>query len=590
VTQDPGLSRLTQHLDALTAAGLDVTGLLAQAVAEPRPLPDEYAADALWWRIVAHLGPAALRATATSATQLRPVWTTDLVELLGTEAAERVMADPSWPALVAAVHTRPNEWSAQQLLASVIGPRTPELPDADLCPALVWRVATMTDPPHDSDDIPEHPTEPAGAHVVDRVTWTTVIGPTPGSNAGLNVARIVELNRLALAFYERHCSRSWVPGYLHERLGNDLSGEDRFEVGYAPPGPTSLISYLCDKGVALEELTEAGLARRTDRGTNVDSFRDRLMFPIYSPDGLVGFIARRNPTKDRDDHAGPKYLNTRTTAAFTKGEHLYGLHETHAQLTSGAVPVLVEGPLDAIAVTVAGHGAYVGIAPLGTAFTATQALQLQPYLREDPTRVVIATDPDPAGWAAAQKAFWQLAAIRANPRHLELPKGLDPADLARTAGPAALADRLGSAESFAATLIDRLLADTANCATADIHARIGLARQVAGVVGATPPDQWPDLLTAARTRLDLPPGILDMECIEAGKAWTDDPKAAATRAIALTTRRAEVLTHRLTPPPATTEAVNRATNAGPDRTRYPQTEPSSSPARNSGPGSAAPGR
>jgi len=314
------------------------------------------------------------------------------------------------------------------------------------------------------------------------------------------------------------------------------------------------------------------------------------MFPIYSPDGLVGFIARRNPTKDRDDHAGPKYLNTRTTAAFTKGEHLYGLHETHAQLTSGAVPVLVEGPLDAIAVTVAGHGAYVGIAPLGTAFTATQALQLQPYLREDPTRVVIATDPDPAGWAAAQKAFWQLAAIRANPRHLELPKGLDPADLARTAGPAALADRLGSAESFAATLIDRLLADTANCATADIHARIGLARQVAGVVGATPPDQWPDLLTAARTRLDLPPGILDMECIEAGKAWTDDPKAAATRAIALTTRRAEVLTHRLTPPPATTEAVNRATNAGQDRTRHTQTEPPSSPARNSGPRRTGPGR
>ena len=164
---DPGLGRLTQHLDALTAAGLDVTGLLAQAVAEPRPLPDEHAADALWWRIVAHLGPAALRATATTATQLRPVWTTDLVELLGTETAERVMADPSWPALVAAVHARPTEWSAQQLLSSVIGPRTPELPDADLCPALVWRVATMTDPPHDSDDIPEDPTEPSEAREVD---------------------------------------------------------------------------------------------------------------------------------------------------------------------------------------------------------------------------------------------------------------------------------------------------------------------------------------------------------------------------------------------------------------------------------------
>jgi DNA primase catalytic core len=592
VTEDPGLGRLTQHLDALTAAGLDVTGLLAQAVAEPRPLPDEHAADALWWRIVAHLGPAAIRATANSATQLRPVWTADLVELLGPETAHRVMADPAWPALVAAVHARPADWSAQQLLVSVIGPRTPELPDADLCPALVWRVATMTDAPeYVPDDIPEELGEPLEAPLVDRVDWVPVVGPTPGLGARLSVARIVELNRLALAFYERHCPRSWVPGYLRERLGNDLSGKDRFAVGYAPPGPTSLISHLRGAGADLEELIEAGLARRTDRGTIVDSFRDRLMFPIHSAnDELVGFIARRNPTKDQDDHAGPKYLNTRTTAAFTKGEHLYGLHETHAQLTSGAVPVLVEGPLDAIAVTLAGHGAHVGIAPLGTAFTASQAQQFQPYLHEDPSRVVIATDPDPAGWAAAQKALWQLAAIRANPRHLELPDDVDPADLLRTAGPAVLADRLGSAESFAGALIDRLLADTAHSDTTDIHARIGLARQVAGVVGATPPDQWPDLLAAARTSLDLPPGILDMECLEAGQAWTDDPKAAATRAIALTTHRAEVLAHRLTPPPPTTEAVNRATNASPDRTRHPQTEPSSSPARNSGPGSAALGR
>ena len=408
------------------------------------------------------------------------------------------------------------------------------------------------------------------------------------------MARIVELNRLALAFYERHCSRSWVPGYLRERLGNDLSGEDRFAVGYAPPGPTSLISHLRGAGADLEELIEAGLARRTDRGHIVDSFRDRLMFPIHSADDdLVGFIARRNPTKDKDDHAGPKYLNTRTTAAFTKGEHLYGLHETHAQLACWCCP----GPRRRPTRRDRGDpgrtrrprrdrtvGNRVHRDP-GTAAAALPARGPEPCRHRHRSR--------PRRMGGSTEGVLAARSLRANPRHLELPDGLDPADLLRTAGPAALADRLGSAESFAGALVDRLLADTAHSDITDIHARIGLARQVAGVVGATPPDQWPELLAAARTRLDLPPGLLDMECLEAGRAWTDDPKAAATRAIALTTRRAEVLAHRLTPPPPTTEAVNRATNAGPDRTLHPQHEPASdlkNPAPNPGPGRTGPRR
>ena len=55
---------------------------------------------------------------------------------------------------------------------------------------------------------------------------------------------------------------------------------------------------------------------------------------------------------------------------------LFGLWEARDALARGARPVLVEGPLDAIAVTTAGHGHYVGVAPCGTAFTARQATAL----------------------------------------------------------------------------------------------------------------------------------------------------------------------------------------------------------------------
>ena len=120
--------------------------------------------------------------------------------------------------------------------------------------------------------------------------------------------------------------RSWAPDYLRERLGTDLAEDERFQVGYAPPGPTSLIQHLTARGASIEELVDAGLARETERGRLVDSFRDRLVFPIYSGSDLVGFIGRRNPTKDDHEFAGPKYLNTRGTAVFTKGEQLYRPH------------------------------------------------------------------------------------------------------------------------------------------------------------------------------------------------------------------------------------------------------------------------
>ena len=81
---------------------------------------------------------------------------------------------------------------------------------------------------------------------------------------------------------------------------------------------------------------------------------------------IHGWIGRRNPDRDQDgDHADPKYLNTAETELFTKGHELYGLTEGAAELAAGAVPVIVEGPLDALAVTLAGDGDYVGIAPTG---------------------------------------------------------------------------------------------------------------------------------------------------------------------------------------------------------------------------------
>ena len=118
-----------------------------------------------------------------------------------------------------------------------------------------------------------------------------------------------------------------------------------------------------------------------------------------------------------------KYLNTADTPLFHKGAQLFGAVEQH--LAAGAVPVIVEGPMDAIAVTLATQGSHVGVAPLGTTLTNEQAAQLG-RLGVDP---IVATDADLPGQVAAERDFWMLTPYGLDPRYAQFPEGLDPADM-----------------------------------------------------------------------------------------------------------------------------------------------------------------
>jgi DNA primase catalytic core len=563
VRTDVEFGRLSERLGALQAAQIDVRPLLHRALDADHPLPDERTADALWWRIVRHLGPAALRASASQTYTSRPAWTSHLCERLGEATGERVMADAMWPALVAAINARPAEWTAEQLIDAATSGQGPDVRPEELCSALVWRIATMTDAPFAEPEPPEPEfTEPEP---------TSAAPIAASAEPGTPGERIIELNRWALDHYAAMYPKSWAPDYLRQRLGKELTDDPRYQVGYAPPGPTSLVKHLTTCGATVEELLDAGLARRTERGQLVDAFRDRLVFPIYSGADLVGFIGRRNPTKPDGEFSGPKYLNTRSTAVFAKGEQLFGLAEATADLEMGATPVLVEGPLDAVAVTLASGGQYVGVAPLGTAFTEAQAAKLNPHLREHPGRIVIATDPDSAGWQSAQRAFWRLATLRAAPRHLSLPEGIDPADALRAGGMTELSQLLADSGDFAQLLIDRLLNERL-AARADAFSRVDHCREVARIIGALPPDRWQGHAQHIAERLDLPVAMVHEEVLDAGASWTDDPHGCATRELAArrpvastaSSKREPVASHRLTLAPDVAQApvVGRPADLG----------------------------
>ncbi len=393
-----------------------------------------------------------------------------------------------------------------------------------------------TAPVDDAENLTEGP-DPDVDEVYSTLTWAAAArefaSPLPPTDqeidrqltrayeadtAAVSPARILELNRLALTFYTERFPHSWAQTYLTERVGTDLTGDPHVQPGYAPARWTHLVSHLRRHGATDLELTESGLATTTRNGRIIDRFRDRLVFPITrtTPSGdpePLGFVGRRHP-QQQDKDAGPKYLNTPDTALFHKGAQLHILRED--LLASGATPVLVEGPIDALAITIAGDGAFVGVAPLGTTLTEEQAAQLARLAHEHHTIPVVATDADLAGQIAAQRDYWLLAQHGLPPHTVAMRPGSDPADLLALNGPAALnivlRDRSPLSEAL---LTDRLTH------LQDLNA----ARHAATVLAADTPAHWDEGVDRIAAATGIPGPRVHRELADAIRRWDSNPRA-----------------------------------------------------------------
>ena len=339
---------------------------------------------------------------------------------------------------------------------------------------------------------------------------TAALLPTPPEPAGLmDRGRLVAANTAAAAYFVDQAAGSWVPDYLTARLGTaELPGRG---IGYAPAGWTNLTEHLRGNGFSDAEVLGAGLGTRASTGRVVDRFRDRMMFPIQGRDvdgqaEVVGFVGRRNPASDGTaDSRNPKYLNTAQTPLYTKGEQLYGLVDNAAVLDRGGLAVVVEGPLDALAVDLASNGMLAGVAPLGTALTDSQAAQLAAVLPADSDRVVVATDADTAGQNAAARAYQLLTVHHLDPRGAVLPAGQDPASTAAVHGPAELVDRLTTAEPMGRQLVEHALGDRELTWAED---KVGFAREAAAIISHASPTTWEREVAAATDRTGLDPTLL----------------------------------------------------------------------------------
>jgi hypothetical protein len=135
-----------------------------------------------------------------------------------------------------------------------------------------------------------------------------------------------------------------------------------------------------------------------------------------------------------------------------------------------------------------------------------------------------------AGWKAAQRAYWQLTARGDNPGHVLMHDGFDPAQILEHGGPAAIQQLLTQHQPLARTLID----DRSSAAGDRLHTTTGHARAIhaiAEVIGAVPPHHWIDHIADASDRLEAAPGAVHLAVIDAGQAWTHDPRGLAQRRI-----------------------------------------------------------
>lgn len=210
--------------------------------------------------------------------------------------------------------------------------------------------------------------------------------------------------------------------YLSGR-GLDETTIERFALGYAPLQWDGLFLYLKDKGAQPEEMLQLGLIQKTAKGTWIDRFRDRVMFPILNEKGVaVGFGGRAM------GDAQPKYLNSQDTPAFQKGQHLYALNLAKGAIRQKDQVVLMEGYMDVIAAHQ--HGITQAVATLGTALTQEQIKLLMRYSYQS----LLCFDADAAGQKATLRSIELLIVHGASVKVLQIPEGKDPDDFLRSRG------------------------------------------------------------------------------------------------------------------------------------------------------------
>ena len=235
--------------------------------------------------------------------------------------------------------------------------------------------------------------------------------------------RMYDANREAARFFHSSLFTPEGKTGLDYFLSRGLSMETirHFGLGFAPDKWDGLLRHMKSKGYSEQELVAADLAKKTQKGYIIDTFRNRAMFPIIDVKGSVIAFGGRVL-----DDSKPKYVNTSDTLVYKKSQGVFALN--FAKRGSDKTLILCEGYMDVIAYHQAGFEN--AVAGLGTAFTPEQAKLISKYAEE----VILSYDNDEAGQNATRKAIGILSRTPLRIRVARLQGGKDPDEIIKKYG------------------------------------------------------------------------------------------------------------------------------------------------------------
>ncbi len=230
--------------------------------------------------------------------------------------------------------------------------------------------------------------------------------------------------------------------YLKSRGLTEKSIRD-FRIGFAVLDWRRLYDYLKSKNFSDNEIEKAGLAKKSipfADGTSLlargrtggglyDRFRGRIMFPISDSSGRIIAFSGRILV---DDGKSAKYLNSPETLIFNKSSVLFGIDKAKDAIRKNNFSILVEGQMDLILSHQAGYKntiATSGTALSDSTISKENVISNLGLIRRLSSNIVLAFDADRAGANATIKAGKIALSLGMDVKVVDMPEGVDPADL-----------------------------------------------------------------------------------------------------------------------------------------------------------------
>ena len=221
------------------------------------------------------------------------------------------------------------------------------------------------------------------------------------------VNRIIDINsRLNVAFLYEAARCQTALDYITSRgqLGN---------FGYCPKDGLEFTSSCIQSGLQPEDLLLTGAFAQTTNGAIYCRLFGRMIIPLRNRTGhILGFSGREIPGSSC---RGPKYLDPKTTPAFSKGRYVFGLD----RVRPGKVLFMVEGQIDCLTMQRRG----VNCCATNTSHLSREQLNV---LCDTTGMVMVAYDGDIPGMEGALRAHKALVDAGLHARVFILPDGKDP--------------------------------------------------------------------------------------------------------------------------------------------------------------------